>query len=113
MLTGRRRKPRRKCEGIATSTGDGTMSVERLFTATPAETLYQERDSELHGHRQRVSAPESWGQIAVDIVAGKYLRRSGVERGVYAAKTGEHGVPDCLRHATAGAGVPDGAVPRG
>jgi ribonucleoside-diphosphate reductase alpha chain len=87
------------------------MTVERFFTAANAETPYVDRETELHGHRQKVSAPEGWGQTAVDIVAGKYLRRTGVENASYSQYRKEYGVPEGLRHAAEDPSASKGSVP--
>ncbi len=76
------------------------MKINRLFTAhlaadaRSAGSLYGdlrfvERVSALHGQSITVIAPEHWSQVAVDILAQKYLRRTGVpSRTVTVAETG-------------------------
>ena len=51
-----------------------------------------------------IMVPESWSQVAVDILSQKYFRKAGV-----AAKTvriAEHGVPEWLQRSTSAEGTP-------
>src|SRR5438477_11824424 len=51
-----------------------------------------------------VQAPETWSQVAVDILAQKYFRRAGVP--ARAERVAEDGVPEWLRRSRPAAGDP-------
>ncbi len=67
------------------------MRFKRYFTKTPGQPYegirFEKRRSELKnpdgssaGHYQDVEVPESWSQVATDIMAQKYLRRDGIPK---------------------------------
>lgn len=82
------------------------MKIPRLFTnanADPLESIeFVKRTSEIKNpdgsivfHMEDVIVPESWSQVATDILAQKYFRKAGVPRLLVKAK--EEGVPKWLQ----------------
>lgn len=83
------------------------MKVARLFTkksaSNPFESIrFVERKSEIKNpdgslifRLENVIVPESWSQVATDIIAQKYFRKAGVP--VHLKKIAEKGVPEWLQ----------------
>ena len=76
------------------------MDIVRFFTKTNSDPYHDQRylprTSAIHGKTDRpltITAPESWSQIAVDILAHKYMRKTGVPQG-----DGELGAETDARH---------------
>ncbi|MBU6482735.1 MAG: adenosylcobalamin-dependent ribonucleoside-diphosphate reductase [Nitrospirae bacterium] len=64
------------------------MEIIRFFTKTNPDPYHDQRylprTSAIHGKTDRpltILAPESWSQVAVDILAQKYMRKTGVPLG--------------------------------
>ena len=64
------------------------MQIARFFTNTHTDPYsdqrYIARTSAIHGKSDRpvtITAPEAWSQVAVDILAHKYMRKTGVPLG--------------------------------
>lgn len=64
------------------------MQIARFFTKTHPDPYYNQRylprTSAIHGKTDRpltIIAPESWSQVAVDILAHMYMRKTGVPQG--------------------------------
>ena len=82
------------------------MQVKRLFTTPGKDPLssikFTKRRSEIKNpdgsvvfRMDDVSVPESWSQVATDIIAQKYFRKAGVPKLV--TKVDEEGIPDWLK----------------
>ena len=64
------------------------MQIARFFTKTDTDPYHDQRylprTAAIHGKTDRpltIIAPESWSQVAVDILAHKYMRKTGVPLG--------------------------------
>lgn len=82
------------------------MKIERLFTRTGKDPLEQidfvKRTSEIRNpdgtevyKADDVEVPETWSQVATDIVAQKYFRKSGIP--AKTRRVAEEGVPEWLQ----------------
>ena len=87
------------------------MKIPRIFTAADGVPYcgipFAQRKSEIRNtdgsfvfKMETVEAPESWSQVAVDVLAQKYFRKAGVARKL--KKVEEAGVPEFIRRS-----VPD------
>src|SRR6056297_498651 len=87
------------------------MIFDRLYTRedwkSPFETMtFESRRSEIKNpdgsmifEMENVDVPESWSQVATDIIAQKYFRKAGVP--VRLKKVSEKGVPEWLQRSVA------------
>src|SRR6056297_1726941 len=87
------------------------MKFDRLYTQedwnSPFETItFESRRSEIKNpdgsmifEMENVDVPESWSQVATDIIAQKYFRKAGVP--VRLKKVAEKGVPEWLQRSVA------------
>lgn len=87
------------------------MKFTRFYTKSDWDTPYDEinfvsRTSEIKNpdgsqvfHMENVQVPESWSQVATDIIAQKYFRKAGVPAALKKVK--EKGVPAWLQRSVA------------
>ena len=86
------------------------MQVKRLFTTAGKDPLssikFVKRRSEIKNpdgsivfRMDDVSVPESWSQVATDIIAQKYFRKAGIPK--LLIKVEEEGIPEWLKPSTA------------
>ena len=86
------------------------MQVKRLFTTAGKDPLssikFVKRRSEIKNpdgsivfRMDDVSVPESWSQVATDIIAQKYFRKAGIPK--LLNKIEEEGIPEWLKPSTA------------
>lgn len=86
------------------------MQIKRLFTTAGKDPLssikFAKRRSEIKNpdgsvvfRMDDVSVPESWSQVATDIIAQKYFRKAGIPK--LLIKVEEEGIPDWLKPSTA------------
>ncbi|HMB42139.1 MAG TPA: adenosylcobalamin-dependent ribonucleoside-diphosphate reductase, partial [Balneolaceae bacterium] len=87
------------------------MKFDRLYTRkdwnSPFEAItFESRRSEIKNpdgsmifEMENVDVPESWSQVATDIIAQKYFRKAGVP--VHLKKVSEKGVPEWLQRSVA------------
>jgi len=87
------------------------MKFDRLYTqkewSSPFESItFESRRSEIKNpdgsmifEMENVDVPESWSQVATDIIAQKYFRKAGVP--VRLKKVSEKGVPEWLQRSVA------------
>ena len=86
------------------------MQIKRYFTKDGKDPLssieFSKRTSEIKNpdgssvfKMDDVSVPESWSQVATDIIAQKYFRKAGVPKLV--KKVDENGVPEWLQSSEA------------
>jgi ribonucleoside-diphosphate reductase alpha chain len=86
------------------------MQLKRLFTTAGKDPLssikFVKRRSEIKNpdgslvfRMDDVSVPESWSQVATDIIAQKYFRKAGIPK--LLTKNNEEGIPEWLQPSVA------------
>ncbi|MEO1310756.1 MAG: vitamin B12-dependent ribonucleotide reductase [Pseudomonadota bacterium] len=90
------------------------MKISRFYTAETAspygDIRFAERTSKSVGEAdagRTIEAPQAWSQIAVDILAQKYVRRSGVPAAT--ERVGDDDAPDWLKRRAPAKGAEAGA----